>query len=184
MRKKTNGVEFEGRKYTWCRCLTMVAHSLGLPGGKWKAVDLARKVAKQHGWEFTGSKDIIRRRTLELLTQGVRPKPLAKFVPYVGQSSTRRPIGEPHPDYRKDDGFYLTRAWRELRLEVLRNMRNCQACGRGPAQGTILHVDHIQPRYKAPHLSLVLDNLQVLCEDCNLGKGAWDDTDFRHFRSI
>lgn len=162
----------------------MVAHSLGLPGGKWKAADLARKVAKLHEWEFTNSKDVIRRRTLELLASGVRPKPRTKFVPYVGHSAPRKPIGEPHPDYVKDDEFYKSRAWRELRLEALRNMRNCQACGRGPQHGVVLHVDHIQPRYKAPHLSLTLSNLQTMCEDCNFGKGAWDETYFRHFQSI
>jgi 5-methylcytosine-specific restriction endonuclease McrA len=49
----------------------------------------------------------------------------------------------------------------------------------------VLHVDHIVPRYKAPHRSLDIENLQVLCRDCNIGKGAWDQTDWRqHFKSI
>ena len=42
--------------------------------------------------------------------------------------------------------------------------------------GVVLHVDHIKPRSKFPELELSLDNTQVLCADCNLGKGAWDDT--------
>lgn len=68
-------------------------------------------------------------------------------------------------------GFYDSREWRELRWKVLRksDMR-CQACGRGRNDGTILHVDHIKPRSKFPELELVESNLQVLCEDCNLGK--------------
>ena len=35
------------------------------------------------------------------------------------------------------------------------------------------------PRKTHPHLALSLDNLQVLCEDCNCGKGSWDSTDWR-----
>lgn len=42
-----------------------------------------------------------------------------------------------------------------------------------------MHVDHIKPRSKYPALELVLSNLQVLCEDCNLGKLAHDETDWR-----
>src|SRR5262249_39926358 len=39
--------------------------------------------------------------------------------------------------------------------------------------------DHIKPRSKFPELELELGNLQVLCADCNLGKRAWDQTDWR-----
>lgn len=42
-----------------------------------------------------------------------------------------------------------------------------------------LHVDHIKPRSKYPELQLTLSNLQVLCHDCNMGKSAWDETDWR-----
>lgn len=30
-----------------------------------------------------------------------------------------------------------------------------------------------------PDLALSMDNLQVLCGDCNHGKGNWDVTDWR-----
>jgi 5-methylcytosine-specific restriction endonuclease McrA len=40
-------------------------------------------------------------------------------------------------------------------------------------------VDHIKPRRKFPELELDLDNLQVLCNDCNMGKSNDDYTDFR-----
>jgi 5-methylcytosine-specific restriction endonuclease McrA len=45
--------------------------------------------------------------------------------------------------------------------------------------GSVMHVDHIKPRWKYPELSLSFENLQVLCKDCNLGKGGWDETDWR-----
>lgn len=102
-------------------------------------------------------------------------------------ASSRIPkVGRPHEDYVKDDGFYKSREWQQLRYLALRNNgAACQCCGARAVDGASLHVDHIIPRYKAPHLSLALDNLQVLCGDCNMGKGAWDSTDWRdHFKSI
>jgi hypothetical protein len=78
------------------------------------------------------------------------------------------------------DSFYETRAWRELRYKALVTYgAKCKCCGATRADGKTLHVDHIKPRSRFPHLALTLSNLQVLCEDCNIGKGAWDHTDWR-----
>lgn len=52
-------------------------------------------------------------------------------------------------------------------------------CGRTPADGVKICVDHIKPRALYPALELEESNLQVLCNDCNMGKGRWDETDFR-----
>jgi len=94
-------------------------------------------------------------------------------------------LGAPHPSYRRNDGFYESKEWRQVRYAALKACgAKCLCCGASAADGARLHVDHIKPRYTHTHLSLELSNLQVLCEDCNLGKGAWDDTDWRHFRSI
>lgn len=93
-------------------------------------------------------------------------------------------LGAPHRDYTSGEAFYKSREWKELRLLALANCRSCQACGRRPPD-VILHVDHVKPRYTHPHLSLALDNLQILCHECNEGKGAWCEADFRqHFKSI
>lgn len=74
--------------------------------------------------------------------------------------------------------FYTTQEWRELRYQALKKYgAKCQCCGRKPPQ-VILHVDHINPKSGYPELCLTLDNLQILCEDCNLGKGV-DHTDWR-----
>jgi 5-methylcytosine-specific restriction endonuclease McrA len=82
---------------------------------------------------------------------------------------------------KPDDGFYKSEAWRELRFVALKRADGCCAlCGRSNRlHGVVLHVDHIKPRSRFPHLSLVASNLQVLCEDCNLGKGNRDTTDWR-----
>ena len=42
----------------------------------------------------------------------------------------------------------------------------------------MVHVDHIKPRSKYPKLALVKSNLQVMCEDCNLGKVNTDTIDW------
>ena len=82
---------------------------------------------------------------------------------------------------KPDDGFYKSEPWRELRFVALKHADGCCAlCGRSNRlHGVVLHVDHIKPRSRFPHLSLVASNLQVLCEDCNLGKSNRDTTDWR-----
>ena len=57
--------------------------------------------------------------------------------------------------------------------------RVCQCCGASPATGAKMHVDHIKPRKLFPQLALDLNNLQILCHECNHGKGNWDMTDWR-----
>jgi 5-methylcytosine-specific restriction endonuclease McrA len=66
-----------------------------------------------------------------------------------------------------------------LRWRVMsRDSFRCK-CGRSPSthSGTVLHVDHIHPWSKGGETTL--DNLQTLCERCNLGKGnlSADHTD-------
>lgn len=78
------------------------------------------------------------------------------------------------------DGFYESREWRELRYKALvMHGAQCQCCGATRGDGAKLHVDHIKPRSKFPELRLDLSNLQILCEDCNLGKSNKDQTDWR-----
>ncbi len=101
----------------------------------------------------------------------------------------RAPNADPKPQDRKPgsrrakvgrqtgDSFYKTREWRELRYDVLAHYGAvCMLCNRDKGQ---MHVDHIQPRSKRRDLSLTFSNLQVLCEDCNIGKSNRDNKDFR-----
>jgi hypothetical protein len=76
--------------------------------------------------------------------------------------------------------FLETYEWRRARLAALKlHGAKCQCCGATPADGAKMNVDHIKPRKIFPHLALDPTNLQVLCHECNHGKGNWDMTDWR-----
>lgn len=83
----------------------------------------------------------------------------------------------------KSEAFLKSREWRELRFEAfLKYGRICKCCGAKPPE-VVLHVDHIKSRYRYPELALDLNNLQVLCSDCNRGKGI-KEADFRESEEI
>lgn len=88
-------------------------------------------------------------------------------------------VARAHISARGD--FYRSDAWRALRFVALKASSGCCClCGRSNrGHGIVLHVDHIKPRSRYPALALTLSNLQVLCADCNMGKGNKDDTDWR-----
>lgn len=78
------------------------------------------------------------------------------------------------------DEFYESREWKELRYRALEYYGGrCMVCGRMAKHGSVIHVDHIKPRSRFPELQLEFSNLQVLCGDCNLGKGNQYVTDWR-----
>ena len=89
-------------------------------------------------------------------------------------------LTEPTVSHGDKDQFYTSRQWQRLRYKVLsKSSMSCALCGARRSDGAELHVDHIEPRSLRPDLELDVDNLQVLCKDCNLGKSNLDNTDFR-----
>jgi 5-methylcytosine-specific restriction endonuclease McrA len=89
------------------------------------------------------------------------------------------PVGWPTADE-----FYRSYGWRSLRIDALEANREsygaltCECCLTGTTGQW--HVDHIHPRSSHPELALEPANLQVLCEDCNVGKGVRHTTDWRY----
>ena len=80
----------------------------------------------------------------------------------------------------KSDKFLETYEWRKLRMEALKKYTpKCMCCGATPATGAVMNVDHIKPRRLFPSLAMDINNLQILCHECNHGKGNWDQTDWR-----
>lgn len=78
------------------------------------------------------------------------------------------------------DNFLMSYEWRSLRMMAIKKYGNkCMCCGASPSDGIVINVDHIKPRKRFPELSLDINNLQILCNVCNHGKGNWDTTDWR-----
>lgn len=76
---------------------------------------------------------------------------------------------------RVADPFYKTKKWRVLRYNAIKKgFGKCAACG----AKNELQVDHIKPRGRYPELEWDANNLQVLCIDCNIGKGAYHEDDW------
>lgn len=76
-------------------------------------------------------------------------------------------------DYQADE-------FRMLRHMVfLRDGEVCAKCGTKSAKNNWLEIDHIKPVSKYPDLAMDIDNLQVLCRNCNRLKSNIDETDYR-----
>lgn len=80
----------------------------------------------------------------------------------------------------KSNEFLTISEWKRLRYQVLQKFGPiCQCCGASAKSGVVINIDHIKPRKLFPELALKFMNLQVLCADCNAGKGNIDQTDWR-----
>lgn len=113
-------------------------------------------------------------------------RPVKTKVPRLKKPSVKRVIPSniawlPRDEWEKQTSkFYASQDWRELRYEALRNSDgSCCCCGARKADGAQLHVDHIKPRSKYPELQLDIENLQILCQDCNIGKSNYYDDNWK-----
>jgi 5-methylcytosine-specific restriction endonuclease McrA len=130
--------------------------------------DQARRAAK-----VAKRKAAKKRRKAERL-----PVTISKPVPRKATVRIGRTVQSERPHYRKgmsSKDFYRCWEWNTLRYEVLRKHGcKCMHCG-DPGN----HVDHIKPRSRYPALELDPENLQVLCEACNVGKSNLYEDDWR-----
>lgn len=96
---------------------------------------------------------------------------------------------KPAPPVRCHNGYKILKdylateegiaKWRQVRFDALRKAGGrCCLCGATAASGAVLHVDHIKPKSIFPALAFESSNLQVLCADCNMGKGNRSQDDF------
>lgn len=94
----------------------------------------------------------------------------------------KKAMKEPKVKAAPKDGFYSSWEWKQVRYEALAKFAHrCQCCGwqPGDTERGYLVVDHIKPRRKFPELALDVNNTQILCNDCNMGKGHIYHDDFR-----
>lgn len=103
-----------------------------------------------------------------------KPRDVIAVTPYIA-----RPIEAVKKTKRKSWSrlFEMSEEWKLLRSSVLLMYgKTCMRCG----STKNIQVDHIKPKYKYPHLSLDVNNLQVLCWPCNKSKSTIDETDYRN----
>lgn len=82
------------------------------------------------------------------------------------------------------DDFLRSREWAYVRMQAIEKFKRrgqlyCHCCMAVAAPGKPLHVDHIKPRKFFPSLALDIENLEMLCDICNLGKANQFMTDWR-----
>jgi hypothetical protein len=132
-----------------------------------------------------------RRRIVELLT-GKEPVDVCQIIRFERSAAKRIKISEmaPKPRYlpgkpsastleRDIKSFYESWDWKRLSFDVKQERgRKCECCG-AKAPDVRIITDHIKPIRHHWHLRLERSNLQILCDDCNMGKGSRDETDFR-----
>lgn len=112
----------------------------------------------------------------------IKPKKnkITKQKSKIKKSNSPSLVKSNSPSFVKSDDFLQSYEWRKIRYDALKlNDGRCELCGRSKKDGIILNVDHIKPRKTHPQLALTLSNLQVLCGECNHGKGNRDSTDWR-----
>jgi hypothetical protein len=125
---------------------------------KREKLEQARLLALQYGWKPSPADE--------------PPKRAKTFRVKSKRPQAPNPVAE--------DNFLTTFEWRKVRMEALKKYGpKCMCCGATPADGAVMNVDHIKPRKLWPSLALDVKNLQILCHDCNHGKGNWDTTDWR-----
>lgn len=100
---------------------------------------------------------------------------LVAFMEYMNLEITEKNTNELHDEEIKDVQIIKHKTKRDinlrLRFKVMqRDNFKCCICGSSPAKDPAieLHIDHIIPWSKGGET--VIDNLQTLCTNCNLGK--------------
>lgn len=70
--------------------------------------------------------------------------------------------------HKRADPFYLTPAWRALRIVILkRDGFRCVICKADVSAKGAARVDHIKPRSTHPDLAMTHSNLRTLCSTCD-----------------
>ena len=76
--------------------------------------------------------------------------------------------------YKESMKFWKSVDWKNLRKEFLSQCKNqqCKYCFEDLNNSKRLNIDHIKPIKTNWDLRLDINNLQILCEDCNKYKGS------------
>jgi len=162
---------------------------------QWKKKLLDSRVSDEDWIKFLGLKNVPKRpprHKLEIInampkSDGGFWKPGKDDIPALKtKSKGRKNRGKNRSKRQKigkksDELFYASSMWSELRVRVfVKYDCKCMMCGESPkVHGITIRVSHILPRSKYPELSLSFDNLQLLCDTCDIGKGNKYEIDYR-----
>ena len=140
-----------------------------------KTPTIKKFVERVTGKEIKGTKKDVRSYCWKFLKDWLKdyiptPKYIKVQIPITDISPTSIPIPSAE-DVKKT--FYQSHAWRTIRVDIIEEQEGkCQMCGRSfKEHGIAITVDHIIPLSIDWSRRLDKTNLQLLCEDCNKGKG-------------
>jgi 5-methylcytosine-specific restriction endonuclease McrA len=152
------------------------------PGG---VNSMARGLCEKLGIEITPSKKM----AYSVLEKTSGIPPICQLIDSKRKTTPKAARFTPlssSPSKEDKAAFYASWEWRTLRMEVIKEFGAiCMCCGATPRHKDMsgepvqIVVDHIKPLSKHWGLRLDRTNLQILCAECNQGKGAWDETDHR-----
>jgi 5-methylcytosine-specific restriction endonuclease McrA len=149
--------------------------------GKIERRRLCRAYAESQGSSDAKPASVIsaskfRKLRIEAKKKGRLQRDAVRLADRIQTASVPIALSQPDEAIRQ---FYASWEWKRLSYDVkLERSRKCECCG-AKAPEVRIHTDHIKPIRKHWHLRLDRSNLQILCEDCNMGKGSRDETDFR-----
>lgn len=164
-----------GNLNTYIRIFTAYMAENGLEPESKKLDDRIAALLAAKGWQPPPRVLSSRRLMMQWLCSMLRP------VTFSCQPPCSEKIADVTPR-SVDEGlaFYRTPEWKRARIDALIRLgRRCGCCGASPETGAVLNVDHIKPLRFNWHLRLAQNNLQILCADCNEGKGNRLEVDFR-----
>jgi hypothetical protein len=172
MSKKLRQAKKQARK----NAHELVFKELKRLGIKYHAMDMSeaiRIIANSHGVEPPKW----RRERIAFISKLLQPGiPPANVIAFPKKLNKPKKIGPTEGQIKK---FYMSWEWKRLSYDIkLQRGRKCECCGAQAPQVKII-TDHIKPLRHHWHLRLKPENLQVLCDDCNMGKGSRDESDFR-----
>jgi HNH endonuclease len=169
----------QAKKAARQRAHALIFSELKRLGIKYHGMDMAeavRLIAAAHGvqppkWRRERAAFIsalVKGNKAVMATVPTKPTNVVKFP--------KKPKPPPEDKIKK---FYASWEWKRLSYDAkLQRGRKCECCGAQPPQVRII-TDHIKPIRHHWHLRLDPSNLQVLCDECNMGKGSRDESDFR-----
>jgi hypothetical protein len=71
----------------------------------------------------------------------------------------------------KDIGVKKWRRWRKLRRAIVDHYKCCAICGWKKK----LEGHHVKPRHLYPELTLIWENVVILCRDCHFHIAHWNN---------